>query len=113
MAHLFCEAFLDVEILPDHCDRFPTTRVRVHSTYRMIHTNLTRHFVYLYLVEMRRLTVATPDLRSKQTLSIYLSRSATFAEKRPSGQYLHNRAVATMWQPSIIFVQYTGRVTAD
>jgi len=69
--------------------------------------------VYLYLVEMRRLNVATPDLRRKQTLPIYLSRSTTFAEKRPSSQYLHIRAVTTTWQASIIFVQYTRRVTAD
>jgi hypothetical protein len=44
-----CEAFLDVEILPGHCDRFPTTRVLVHSTCRMIHITLTHHFVCLSL----------------------------------------------------------------
>jgi hypothetical protein len=108
-----CEAFLHVEILPGHCDHFPTTRVLVQSTYRMIQTVFTRHFVYLYLVEMRRLNAATPGLRIKQTLPIYLSRSTTFAEKRPSGQYLHIRAVTAMWQVSITFVQYTRRVTAD
>jgi len=26
-----CVAFLHVEILPGHCDRFPTTRVLVHG----------------------------------------------------------------------------------
>jgi hypothetical protein len=44
-----CEAFLHVEILPGHCDCFPTTRVLVHSTYRMIQTAFTRHFVCLSL----------------------------------------------------------------
>jgi len=42
-----CEAFLHVEILPGQYERFPTTRVLVHSAYRMIQTALTRHFVCL------------------------------------------------------------------
>jgi len=67
----------------------------------------------LSLLEMRCMNIATPVLRSKQTQPIYLTCSTTFAEKQPSGEYLHNRAVATMWQASIISVKYTRRVTAD
>jgi len=113
-----CEAFLQVEILPGHCDCFPTTRVLVHSTYRMIQTAFTRHFVCLSLssrnAAYERSYSRSEKQTNKQTNTADIPITFNYIRReRPSFQYLYIRAVTTTWQASIIFFQYTRRVTAD
>ena len=62
-----CEAFVHVAILPGHCDRFPTIRVLLQSTYQMIQTAFTRHFVCLSLSSRNAASERSDSRFEKQT----------------------------------------------